>query len=452
MSKKKRGKERQEERERGLDDPASNPEASGGSDNDVEVEVHSSPGRSEAAGGEGDEAATVDEGGYIVYKVSKPLRKVIGKKKCTRKKACALVWKYVLKNNLLHDGKVKQDRLLDKVFNGHQVVRSGLHTVVRPHLSVSRSSGSGGQDHAALPVSAQEETWQENKDRNSGKRSGPFSVQEDEIIRNKVREVALAQNLSMTDFSWIFAPKKSGYKKRNGLWSQIARCLPERTFRSVYDHGKRLFNVSHGCSGEMGMWSKEDQDELKKAVERYGSHKWKWKKISNVVGRPQEACRQHWNKVLSVKKKRVKWTDEEERKLKEIVGKFLADRARSEIESQPARRRQKEDIPWKKIALDHNCERTGHQCMQKWYGKLRPSMVTVGEWGNGQDKVLLNKLTAYKGKSDWEVDWETIVPGRNAIQAKKRWNLMRETIPDYRDRSFTECIEFLREKFAKHLS
>merc|ERR1712176_939568 len=96
-------------------------------------------------------------------------------------------------------------------------------------------------------------------------------------------------------------------------------------------------------------------------------------------------------------------------------------------------------------------ERSAHQCMQKWYKELSPSMVQTGEWGQVDDRAMLKSLLKQKGKPEWHIDWASILPQRSASQTKRRWQLMQKYITEPEDRSLDDKVMFLVSKFAPHL-
>ena len=76
-------------------------------------------------------------------------------------------------------------------------------------------------------------------------------------------------------------------------------------------------------------------------------------------------------------------------------------------------------------------------------------MVDAGEWGQGQDKALLQALVAERNKKEWDVEWGELVPGRSHETCKRRWNLMKKWIPDALERTFAEQVQYL---VTKHLT
>ena len=385
--------------------------------------------------------AQVVENARIVYNVSDELAAIIGESKATRQNALSLVNKYIEDNKLVDsDGNLKDDPKLSKAFQ-YLSGYSFKYTVVREvkkHLSLP-SDGSFGIDGDVGELG----TWKDNKSSNKQYRTGVFSSQEDDILRRKVHQIAQQNNYSTTNYDWLMkTTRNGGYKWKEGLWAQIATALPERRYKAVYDRGIRLFRPQ----GAKGKWSKDEDDALK---DLYSKHKNGWKLISQVLGRTPESCRDHYRKIISNTRKYTKWTEEECDALKGIVEEFLEKRT----DSGNRVRRQRDDITWVKIAKDMNEKKgfpfTAHQCMQKYYKELCPSMVTKGDWGQGNDRTLMaNLYTMGRGKQEWQINWGELVPGRTAAQVKRRWQLMQKSIPDYQDKTLEQKTKFLLERYA----
>ena len=47
------------------------------------------------------------------------------------------------------------------------------------------------------------------------------------------------------------------------------------------------------------------------------------------------------------------------------------------------------------------------------------------------------------------MDWGDLVPNRSVAQAKRRWLLMLKHIPEYKDRTFSDQVAYLRDKFLR---
>ncbi|XP_040260781.1 snRNA-activating protein complex subunit 4 isoform X2 [Bufo bufo] len=94
-----------------------------------------------------------------------------------------------------------------------------------------------------------------------------------------------------------------------------------------------------------GLWSKEEDALLLKAVEKYGEKDW-YKIRLEVPGRSDIQCRERYYKGLHKDVKKGKWTPEEEQKLVELTKKYGVGH-------------------WAKVGREIT-HRTGSQCLSKW--------------------------------------------------------------------------------------
>ena len=154
----------------------------------------------------------------IVYNVDQSLERIIGCKSCTKKECLNLVWKYVQDKNLLVNGVVEKDAALEKCFRGRIEKQTTLPRIIREHLSLPSTStsavlgGTGRGNSGVAQVVEGGETWKEQLARTGKKRKGVFSLEEDNIIRKKVQEIAKKHNLSTTDYTWLYNTRKHGKK------------------------------------------------------------------------------------------------------------------------------------------------------------------------------------------------------------------------------------------------
>jgi hypothetical protein len=320
-------------------------------------------------------------------------------------------------------------------------------------------------------------------------KSGAYSATEQETIRNAVIAFAQARNLSTEDFSWIFAGKGQRSSDIRGLWKQVAVALPNRTIKSVAAAGNRLFHPD----AKKGKWTSEEDEELRAAVSDLGN---KWLQIGARLGRPREACRVRYREIqLGGEKKTGRWSTEEEEKLKEAVNEYLEAKKEAErtttgnVVSMPTsgtdggaagpsssrgattpiqrnltstrtttpssqqkldKRVVLDDIDWGIISQKVQT-RSNLQCLEKWYDQMAPSMVDRGDWGTGDDRRLLKALWRAGDISEFEVQWDGLVPERTAQQARRRWRLMVKVVPNYKDKEFSQVVKYLVEKHLPQL-
>merc|ERR1712187_187274 len=165
---------------------------------------------------------------------------------------------------------------------------------------------------------------------------------------------------------------------------------------------KRTFNVLTAPQRKKPrMWSKEEDERLKRAVEIYGSSN--WKAIEKYVGtRSNQMCAQRWRKKLDPKivgAKKGIWTAEEDEKLKTLVKKHGTNGV----------------LSWQSVERGMDFCRTQKQCRERWTNFLDPSL-NLGPFTEEEDSKLLE--LARIGKN-----WKTIVkemPGRTQTRLKRR--------------------------------
>lgn len=104
-------------------------------------------------------------------------------------------------------------------------------------------------------------------------------------------------------------------------------------------------------------WTAEEDECLKRAVERRGGKNWK-KIAEDVPGRNHVQCLQRYRKVLAPGLKKGHWSEEEDARLKEIVNQGVRN--------------------WGDVAQKIP-GRTAKQCRERWTNHLHPRYVEVAD-------------------------------------------------------------------------
>lgn len=153
--------------------------------------------------------------------------------------------------------------------------------------------------------------------------------------------------------------------------------------------------------GERIVWTPEEDNFLRTAVQIYGDKTEKWAKIAACVpGRTNKNCRKRWFHSLDPSLKKGAWTDEEDHLLRTGVQLFVGQ--------------------WSKIA-ERIPGRTDDQCAKRWRESLDPH-IDRAAWTPEDDEILLQRFQEFGSQ------WQKIAlafPGRPGLHCRNRWRKLQ---------------------------
>ncbi|KAK3839966.1 MAG: hypothetical protein J3R72DRAFT_476148, partial [Linnemannia gamsii] len=156
--------------------------------------------------------------------------------------------------------------------------------------------------------------------------------------------------------------------------------------------------------GERIVWTPEEDQQLRTAVQIYGDKTEKWSKIAACVpGRTNKNCRKRWFHSLDPKLKKGPWTEEEDHLLKTGVEMFKGQ--------------------WSKIA-ERIPGRTDDQCAKRWREGLDP-LIDRAAWAPEDDILLLQRFEEFGSQ------WQKIAlafPGRPGLHCRNRWRKIQRSL------------------------
>ncbi|CAJ2676520.1 unnamed protein product [Trifolium pratense] len=144
-----------------------------------------------------------------------------------------------------------------------------------------------------------------------------FTPEEDEKLKASVFDYIDSHGLGEEGLDKVLHSRS--HPEVHGCWKEIARVLPHRSRRSVYDRGHVLLEHIGRCK-----WTPDELEFIRKSYEQHGPN---YRLIADALGKSRDQVKDAWRRLKFEKARIGRWSQEEYQTLFNLVNLDLRSRS-----------------------------------------------------------------------------------------------------------------------------
>uniref|UniRef100_A0A8C6TZ04 Cyclin-D-binding Myb-like transcription factor 1 n=1 Tax=Neogobius melanostomus TaxID=47308 RepID=A0A8C6TZ04_9GOBI len=262
------------------------------------------------------------------------------------------------------------------------------------------------------PVSQAWFTTKEDKDTLTNKghkwKQGMWSKEEIDVLMSNIDRYVKGRGIE-SPAEIIFDMSK---EERKDFYRSVAWGLNRPLF-AVYRRVLRMYdNRNH-----VGKYTPEEIEKLKTLKQKHGND---WATIGAALGRSASSVKDRC-RLMKDTCNTGKWTEEEERRLAEVVYEMAGVTPGSAVTG---------GVSWAVVA-EKVCSRSEKQCRSKWLNYLNWKHSGGTEWTKEDDQNLIRRISKLEVEDENDIKWEDLAGGWSSVRSpqwlrSKWWSIKRQ--------------------------
>ncbi|XP_076861335.1 cyclin-D-binding Myb-like transcription factor 1 [Brachyhypopomus gauderio] len=282
-------------------------------------------------------------------------------------------------------------------------------------------------------VSAVSQAWfttKEDKDTlvNKGHKwkQGMWSKEEIDILMNNIDNYLKKRGIQ-DPTEIIFEMSK---EERKDFYRSIAWGLNRPLF-AVYRRVLRMYdNRNH-----VGKYTQEEIEKLKELRQKHGND---WATIGAALGRSASSVKDRC-RLMKDTCNTGKWTEEEERRLAEVVHELTGTEAGDVVT---------QGVSWASVA-DLVGTRSEKQCRSKWLNYLNWKQSGGTEWTKEDDMCLVLRIVELGVEDENEINWDILADGWSSVRSpqwlRSKWWTIKRQVANHKELPFPVLLKGLQD-------